>query len=133
MPAGRADRGDRVDAGGPERQTFMCLGRVMGPPPGGVQPPILWGAEDHVGELFAGHQIQTERRMLVIEHESMEVWQRRPRTRSARWCAKAALEPQGRWEAVRDQIAAIYEDANEAEDGGVRVRSEYLLTTVTVS
>jgi SAM-dependent methyltransferase len=115
-------------------QTFMTIGRVMGPPPEGVQPPILWGTEDHVGELFAGHQIETERRMLVIEHESMEVWQEETENKVGPMVlAKAALEPQGRWEAVRDQIAAIYEDANEAEDGGVRVRSEYLLTTVTVS
>lgn len=115
-------------------QTFMIIGRVMGPPPEGVQPPILWGTEDHVRELFADHQIETERRMLVIEHESMEVWQEETESKVGPMVlAKAALEPQGRWEAVRDQIAAIYEDANEAEDGGVRVRSEYLLTTVTVS
>ena len=53
----------------------MCVGRAMGPPHEAAQPPILWDTEDHVAELFAGHEIQTERRMLVIEHESMEVWQ----------------------------------------------------------
>lgn len=115
-------------------QMFMSVGRAMGPPPEGVQSPILWGTENHVRELFADHQIQTERRMLVIEHESMEVWQKEADSKvGAMVLAKAALEPQGRWEAVRDQIAAIYEDANEAEGGGLRVRSEYLLTTVTPS
>lgn len=47
--------------------------------------------------------------------------------------AKAALEPQGRWEEVRDEMRAIYDEANEATGGAVRVKAEYLLTTVTVS
>ena len=34
-------------------QTFIRLGSLMGPPPEGVQPPILWGTETHVRELFA--------------------------------------------------------------------------------
>jgi hypothetical protein len=41
------------------------------------------GTENYVGELFAGHQIQTEPRILVIEHESMEVWQAETDTASA--------------------------------------------------
>jgi hypothetical protein len=47
--------------------------------------------------------------------------------------AKAALEPQGRWEDARALVRRIYDEANEATDGSVRVQAEYLLTTVTVS
>lgn len=113
---------------------FMRLGAMMGPPPEGAQPPILWGTEAHVRALFAGQTVKTERRMVVMEHESMEAWQEESeRNLGPIVLAKAALEPQGRWEAVRDEIRAIYDDANEAQGGAVRVQSEYLLTTITVS
>jgi ubiquinone/menaquinone biosynthesis C-methylase UbiE len=112
---------------------FMRLGQIMGPPPEGVQPPILWGTEDHVRELFAGHEVETERRMLVMEHESMEAWQEEAEAKiGSLVLAKAALEPQGRWGEVRDEMRAIYDEANEATGGAVRVKAEYLLTTVTV-
>ena len=115
-------------------QTFIRLGALIGPPPEGVQPPILWGTEGHVRELFAGHAVETERRMLVMEHESMEAWQEESeRNVGPLVLAKAALEPQGRWQAVRDELRAIYTEANEAEGGAMRVQSEYLLTTITVS
>ena len=72
--------------------------------------------------------------MLAMEHESMEAWQEESeRNVGAIVLAKAALEPQGRWEAVRDEMRAIYDNANEAEGGAMRVQSEYLLTTITVS
>ena len=41
--------------------------------------------------------------------------------------AKAALEPQGRWEPLREELIALYADANEADDGGFRAGAEYLL------
>jgi len=41
---------------------------------------------------------------------------------------KAALEPQGKWEALRAQLIGLYRDHNEAEDGSLRARAEYLLT-----
>ena len=72
--------------------------------------------------------------MLAMEHESMEAWQEESeRNVGAIVLAKAALEPQGRWEAVRNEMRAIYDNANEAEGGAMRVQSEYLLTTITVS
>jgi hypothetical protein len=42
--------------------------------------------------------------------------------------AKAALEPQGRYEDLRRDMLALYEDLNEAGDGSFSVRSEYLVT-----
>jgi hypothetical protein len=44
--------------------------------------------------------------------------------------AKAALEPQGKWEQLRAELIELYTDANEADDGTMRVRAEYLLTVV---
>jgi hypothetical protein len=49
---------------------FWALGAYLPPPP---QPPLLWGTEDHVRELFAGSGVQLEfERDTVIETESFE-------------------------------------------------------------
>jgi hypothetical protein len=42
--------------------------------------------------------------------------------------AKAALEPQGRYEQLRQDMLALYDDVNEADDGSFRAEAEYLLT-----
>ena len=44
--------------------------------------------------------------------------------------AKAALEPQGKWEAARADLVGLYEEANLAEGGAMRVEAEYLVTTL---
>jgi hypothetical protein len=41
---------------------------------------------------------------------------------------KATLEPQGRWEPARADLASLYEEVNEATDGMLRSEGEYLLT-----
>ena len=46
--------------------------------------------------------------------------------------AKAALEPQGKWEAARADLFALGERYNEADDGTMQTRAEYLLTKVTL-
>jgi hypothetical protein len=47
--------------------------------------------------------------------------------------AKAVLEPEGRWEEVRGALGALQERSNEADDGSMRARAEYLLSTITVT
>ena len=42
--------------------------------------------------------------------------------------AKAALEPQGQWDELREDMMQLYRDSNEADDGTFRVQAEYLLT-----
>jgi len=42
--------------------------------------------------------------------------------------ARAALEPQDRWDELKGELVELYRDANEAEDGSFRVQAEYLLT-----
>jgi hypothetical protein len=42
--------------------------------------------------------------------------------------AKSALEPQGKWEALRGDLLELYTDNNEADDGSFRARAEYLLS-----
>jgi len=117
-------------------QMFKAIGEHMPPPPEGFVPPAMWGTEDHVRQLFsaANAEVTFERRMAEWEWGSVEDW--------LDYCeqklgpivvAKAALEPQGKWEAARADLAALEERYNEADDGSMRVRAEYLLTTITIS
>jgi SAM-dependent methyltransferase len=110
---------------------FQTVGSYMPPPPPELKPPVMWGTEEHLQTLFAasGAELAFERHMVVYEHESPEAWfDYNERVLGPTIMAKAALEPQGKWEALRAELIALYEDANEADDGTMRVRAEYLLT-----
>jgi SAM-dependent methyltransferase len=110
---------------------FMTLGKHLPPPPEGFKPPILWGTEARVRELFAGHDTETERVMLTTEYEDFDEFvERFEGTLGPMVMARQALEPQGKWAAVREEVLAIYEDANQVERPAIRTSAEYLLTTV---
>ena len=87
----------------------------MPPPPPELKPPVMWGNEEHVRALFAdsGAELSFERRTVTFDGTS------RPR----RWVAdderilgpavmaKAALEPQGRYErAARATLLELYSE-----------------------
>jgi SAM-dependent methyltransferase len=110
---------------------FKTVGSHMPPPPPELDPPVAWGKEDHVGELFAasGAELSFERLSVTFEHDSPESWVAyNERVLGPSVLAKAALEPQGRYEALRSDLLALYSAANEAGDGGFRISAEYLLT-----
>ncbi len=46
--------------------------------------------------------------------------------------ARGALEASGDWEAPRSDLVALFEEANEADDGSLRARAEYLVAIVPV-
>jgi SAM-dependent methyltransferase len=115
---------------------FRTVGSYMPTPPPELKPPVMWGKEDHVRSLLAGKAAEPafERRTVTFEHESPEGWvDYNERVLGPTIMAKAALEPQGKWEALRADLVELYADGNEADDGSMRVRSEYLLTTLTVA
>jgi SAM-dependent methyltransferase len=116
-------------------QMFKTIGEHMPPPPEGFMPPALWGTEDHLRELISepGLELSFERRMAEIEWDSVEDWvDHCERNLGPVVTAKAALEPEGKWDAARADLLALNERFNEADDGSMRVRAEYLLTTVTL-
>ncbi len=91
----------------------------------------MWGNEQHVQALFAesGAELAFERHTVTFEHESPEAWlEYNERVLGPTIMAKAALEPQGKWEELRAELIKLYVDANEADDGTMRVPPEYLLT-----
>jgi ubiquinone/menaquinone biosynthesis C-methylase UbiE len=111
---------------------FAVVGSHMPPPPEGFQPPVLWGVEDHMRDLLAptGAEPRFERRSVTWEAASAEEWMQE----AERWLgpavmAKAALEPEGKWEALRGDLVSLFESYNEATDGTLRAQAEFLMTT----
>ena len=114
-------------------QMFGTVGRYLPPPPGFV-PPVLWGVEDHVRGLFEplGVTVEVERHTVVFEAESPTEWlEYNERVFGPFILAKAGLEPEGRYEALRDDLLALYEQFTDASDGRWRSAADYLLTVAT--
>jgi ubiquinone/menaquinone biosynthesis C-methylase UbiE len=110
-------------------ELFAVVGRAMPPPPPATVPPPLWGDEEHVRSLFAGIELELDRRTLTWDAESSEAWvAHTERVLGPTVMAKAALEPSGHWAGVRGQLVELYERYNQADDGTLRAEAEYLVT-----
>ncbi len=110
---------------------FKTVGFYMPAPPPELKPPVMWGNEDYVRSLFepSGAELAFERHMVTFLHESPESWfEYNERVLGPTIMAKAALEPQGKWDALRGDLVKLYIDGNEAKDGTFQARAEYLLT-----
>jgi len=118
-------------------EMFGTLGRHMPPPPEGFRPPIAWGSEDVVRELFAGAaEVTTEVRPArdSVRAPSVDAWiDYTERVLGPTIMAKRALEPQGSWDAARADLAALYARHNEATDGSLLAHPTYLLTVARVA
>jgi SAM-dependent methyltransferase len=107
---------------------FRAVGAHLPPPPEIASPPIGWGVEAHVEELFDGQSIEVsfERRRLAlnpdIDHAKAVPFYLASFGPLVR--ARAVLEPQGRWQAAEAQIRPAIE--NMLADP-----PEYLVTTGT--
>ena len=115
---------------------FRTVGGYMPPPPDEFVPPVMWGVEEHVRGLLErdGHAVRCETAEVIFEDESLEVFLDDAESALGPLVlAKAALEPEGRWPALRAELAALYEAHGDAADGRFRAPAEYLLTTVDVA
>jgi SAM-dependent methyltransferase len=113
-------------------QMFATLGRHMPPPPEGFRPPILWGVEGVVRELFANAaEVSCELRPArdSVRAPSVDAWlDYTEQVLGPIVLAKRALEPQGRWAPARADLADLYVRHNEAGDGSLLASPTYLLT-----
>jgi SAM-dependent methyltransferase len=112
-------------------RTFSISAGYMPAPPEGFQPPVMWGSEKHVRELFAdsGAELSFETRTVTFRGDSPEAWlERDERILGPAAMAKAALEAQGRYGELRAEMIGLYSEANEAQDGTLSVRAEYLVS-----
>ena len=114
-------------AGGPA-DMFKMLGEYLPPPPDFASPPVLWGDEAHVRELLEPHGIE-----LTCEHEAIGQVFDDPEHMITRMetqfgpmiMAKAASGD--RWPELRERFKAMAAENNDADDGTMRLRSQYLV------
>jgi SAM-dependent methyltransferase len=107
---------------------FRILAEHVPPPPG--PPPTLWGEEDHVRDLFADAALELgfERDLVTLRFDSVEhaMW-----TYATKFgpvvTARERLEPEGRWDALRDDLAAMFKRHSQTADGSVSFAGEYLV------
>jgi ubiquinone/menaquinone biosynthesis C-methylase UbiE len=105
---------------------FMAIGGLIPPPPG-FQPPLLWGTEDHVRDMWGDAEF--ERHRVVWTDESVESY--------AQFMLQSfgpllnAREVLAERESELDEAFRAYlEQENEADDGTLRFPGEYLLSVV---
>lgn len=113
---------------------FALLASRMAPPPDGFMPPVLWGTEERLRQLFAGTdaEVSFERRHVTFEHDSVESWvafneQAVPPVVMARNSIG-----EGDWALARAELVSLFEDADESRDGAFVARAEYLETVITL-
>jgi SAM-dependent methyltransferase len=110
---------------------FRVSASYMPAPPPELRPPVAWGVEDHVRSLFdgTGAELTCERLTVEFAGASPRAWfEQDEDALPPTVMARAALEPQGRYEPLRNEMIELYEELNEAHDGSFRAQAEYLLT-----
>jgi SAM-dependent methyltransferase len=114
-------------------ELFKLAGSFMPPPPPGVQPPPLWGVEEHVEEAFAAADASPtiERETVDFDFPSVaDAVQRYADDFGPFVIARKVLEPQGRWEEFREAFADLVRRFNLASDGTAKIRSDYFVIRV---
>jgi ubiquinone/menaquinone biosynthesis C-methylase UbiE len=111
---------------------FGTTAPYMPPPPDFAQPPILWGSEDYVREIFAdvATGFEFEHHSATIEAESVDAWADYFLERFGPMVtARQRLEAE-RFAELRERVIAVWEEANEADDGSLRLPQQYILSIV---
>lgn len=112
---------------------FRLLGSYLPAPPDGVEGPVTWGDEKHVREMFEPHGLHAEfeRYLAPAEFDNLEAaLEFYEHKFGGLVLARGILEPQGRWDDLRDELKALIRDSELAPGGRVRIEPEYLETVV---
>jgi SAM-dependent methyltransferase len=108
---------------------FKTIAAHMPAPPPEAEPPPLWGSEEHVRRLFEGTGVEPE-----FHGESVSMAFDSPEHALEKYeqkfgpivMARAALEPQGKWQALRGDLLAFFRESGEERDGRMVLSGEYL-------
>jgi SAM-dependent methyltransferase len=114
---------------------FGVIGKHMPPPPPDMVPPIAWGAEDYVNERFdgSGAKLTCTTHTVTFTADSVDEWVAYNEQKlGPMLMAKAALEPQGKWDALRSDLVDYYTEFNSADDGTFVGPADYLLAVGTM-
>lgn len=110
---------------------FKASAAYMPPPPEYASPPVLWGTEAHVQEMFGAvaKELTFERHDVPFEWESVDGFADYFMSRFPTMVtAQQALGE--RWPDLRADIVELWNEANEADDGSLKFSQEYLLSIV---
>jgi SAM-dependent methyltransferase len=111
-------------------ELFQIMGRYLPPPPEFASAPPLWGRESHVRRLFADSRVVLDfaRGYNPWRFESPEAWVSFMETNYGPTLkARQRLEAEGTWEDCRAEMLAMARRRNEATDGSLLMRAEYLI------
>ena len=105
---------------GSQGEFFRALGAYVPPPPTFAQPPLLWGTEDHVREVFAGTGLQLEfERNIAVETEPFESGREAIEFMVANFgpliMLRGRLEAQGVWADIRQTLENLYDRRTPGE------------------
>lgn len=104
---------------GAQGQIFQAMGSFAPPPPPFMEPPLQWGNEEHVRDLFAGTEIDIE-----FERDTVQAQPFASGEEAFEWGAKnfgpvvllrPLLEQQGRWDEFRERLLPFVEANEPAE------------------
>jgi hypothetical protein len=100
-------------------QFYRTLGGHLPPQPEVAKPALLWGSEDHVRSLFDGTGIVLEFAREEVVFPRFESADEQIEFYSTKLgplvMLRALTEAEGRWSAVRDDLATLYEPQEVAE------------------
>ncbi len=110
---------------------FRASASYMPPPPDFASPPILWGTEAHVREMFGSEatDFEFERYSATIEWESIEGFADFFMDRFGPLVTARQMLGE-RFAELRGEILEIWSDNNEADDGRLVLPQEYLLSVI---
>ena len=93
-----------------------------------VPAPIEWGSEEGVRARFDGlaGTLEVDRRQVPLDFESVEALLTFFENAGPQVAAKQALGPE-LYDETRRRFREIVDEFNQADDGSVRIGSEYLL------
>jgi SAM-dependent methyltransferase len=106
-------------------------GSYMPPPPDFASPPILWGTEEYVQEMFGSDasDFEFERHSATIEWGSASGFADYFMDRFGPMLAAKQMLG-ARFDQLKAEIVAIWEERNEADDGTLVLPQEYLLSVI---
>jgi SAM-dependent methyltransferase len=110
---------------------FRATASYLPQPPDFASPPILWGTEDHVREMFGSvaTDYEFERHSTTIEWESAEGFADYFMDRFGPLVTAKQMLGE-RFVELRADILAIWEQRNESDDGRFVLPQEYLLSVI---